>query len=79
MAFLWAGAPRSSVEFKGKSMEFALRGGVNAYHLYSAHAAFAGYKKSGIGHETHQMILGYYQQDNRQCAFLFLLNPVIKL
>ncbi|WP_159991769.1 acetaldehyde dehydrogenase ExaC [Pelistega ratti] len=34
----------------------------NCYHIYPAHAAFGGYKKSGIGRETHKMILGYYQQ-----------------
>jgi acyl-CoA reductase-like NAD-dependent aldehyde dehydrogenase len=27
----------------------------NCYHLYSAHAAFGGYKKSGVGRETHKM------------------------
>ncbi len=34
----------------------------NCYHLYPAHAAFGGYKQSGIGRETHQMMLGHYQQ-----------------
>ena len=34
----------------------------NCYHLYPAHAAFGGYKKSGIGRETHKMALGNYQQ-----------------
>ena len=34
----------------------------NCYHLYPAHAAFGGYKKSGIGRETHKMMLGHYQQ-----------------
>ncbi|MBN8530441.1 MAG: aldehyde dehydrogenase [Alphaproteobacteria bacterium] len=33
----------------------------NAYHLYPAHAAFGGYKKSGIGRETHKMMLEHYQ------------------
>ena len=32
------------------------------YHLYPAHAAFGGYKKSGIGRENHQMALNNYQQ-----------------
>ena len=35
---------------------------VNAYHLYPAHAAFGGYKQSGIGRECHKMMLGHYQQ-----------------
>jgi len=35
---------------------------VNCYHLYPAHASFGGYKKSGIGRETHKMMLDHYQQ-----------------
>ena len=34
----------------------------NAYHLYPAHAAFGGYKGSGIGRENHKMMLEHYQQ-----------------
>src|SRR5699024_2650319 len=34
----------------------------NTYHQYPAHAAFGGYKKSGIGRENHLMMLGHYQQ-----------------
>ncbi|MEM6987229.1 MAG: aldehyde dehydrogenase family protein [Pseudomonadota bacterium] len=34
----------------------------NCYHLYPAHAAFGGYKKSGIGRETHKVALEHYQQ-----------------
>jgi aldehyde dehydrogenase len=34
----------------------------NCYHLYPAHAAFGGYKASGIGRETHKMMLDHYQQ-----------------
>ncbi|MGO9723840.1 MAG: aldehyde dehydrogenase [Streptosporangiaceae bacterium] len=34
----------------------------NCYHEYAAHAAFGGYKKSGIGRETHKMMLDHYQQ-----------------
>jgi len=34
----------------------------NCYHLYPAHAAFGGYKQSGIGRETHAMMLSHYQQ-----------------
>jgi len=35
---------------------------VNCYHLYPAHAAFGGYKKSGIGRENHKMMLDHYTQ-----------------
>ena len=34
----------------------------NCYHAYPAHAAFGGYKSSGIGRETHKMMLDHYQQ-----------------
>jgi len=34
----------------------------NCYHAYPAHAAFGGYKQSGIGRETHAMMLDHYQQ-----------------
>lgn len=35
---------------------------INNYHAYPAHAAFGGYKQSGIGRETHKMMLDHYQQ-----------------
>jgi len=34
---------------------------VNCYHLYPSHASFGGYKKSGIGRETHMMMLNNYR------------------
>jgi aldehyde dehydrogenase len=34
----------------------------NCYHAYPAHAAFGGYKQSGIGRENHSMMLSHYQQ-----------------
>jgi aldehyde dehydrogenase len=34
----------------------------NCYHAYPAHATFGGYKESGIGRETHKMMLDHYQQ-----------------
>jgi aldehyde dehydrogenase len=34
---------------------------VNNYHAYPAHAAFGGYKQSGIGRENHKMMLDHYQ------------------
>ena len=35
---------------------------VNSYHLYPTHAAFGGYKQSGIGRENHKMMLAHFQQ-----------------
>ena len=34
----------------------------NCSHPYPAHGAFGGYKQSGIGRETHKMMLDHYQQ-----------------
>ncbi|MCB9736611.1 MAG: aldehyde dehydrogenase [Deltaproteobacteria bacterium] len=45
----------------GRAIE-AGRVWTNCYHLYPAHAAFGGYKQSGIGRETHQMMLAHYQR-----------------
>ncbi|KZE40246.1 aldehyde dehydrogenase [Bhargavaea cecembensis] len=45
----------------GRSIQ-AGRVWTNCYHVYPAHAAFGGYKMSGIGRETHQMMLSHYQQ-----------------
>jgi len=45
----------------GRAIE-AGRVWTNCYHLYPAHAAFGGYKQSGIGRETHKMALSQYQQ-----------------
>jgi len=33
----------------------------NCFHAYPAHASFGGYKKSGIGRETHKMMLDHYR------------------
>jgi aldehyde dehydrogenase len=53
-----------------RSMHTAYRAGraieagrvwTNCYHLYPAHAAFGGYKQSGIGRENHKMMLDHYQ------------------
>jgi len=35
----------------------------NCYHAYPAHAAFGGYKQSGIGRENHKMMLDHYRQN----------------
>ncbi|MCM3716204.1 aldehyde dehydrogenase [Halalkalibacter oceani] len=45
----------------GRSIQ-AGRVWTNCYHAYPAHAAFGGYKKSGIGRENHKMMLSHYQQ-----------------
>ena len=45
----------------GRAIE-AGRVWTNCYHLYPAHAAFGGYKSSGIGRENHKMMLDHYQQ-----------------
>ncbi len=42
----------------------------NCYHAYPAHAAFGGYKNSGIGREGHKMMLDHYQQTkNILCSY----------
>ena len=45
----------------GRAIE-AGRVWTNCYHAYPAHAAFGGYKQSGIGRENHLMMLGHYQK-----------------
>jgi len=45
----------------GRAIE-AGRVWINNYHAYPAHAAFGGYKQSGIGRENHKMMLDHYQQ-----------------
>ena len=41
---------------------------VNNYHAYPAHAAFGGYKQSGIGRENHKMMLDHYQQGEEKMS-----------
>ena len=41
---------------------------INCYHAYPAHAAFGGYKQSGIGREGHKMMLDHYQQTKNVLA-----------
>jgi len=48
---------------------------VNCYHAYPAHAAFGGYKKSGIGRETHKMALEHYQQ-TKNMLVSYDINPL---
>nr|WP_299242243.1 aldehyde dehydrogenase family protein [uncultured Halomonas sp.] len=47
----------------------------NCYHQYPAHAAFGGYKKSGIGRETHKMALEHYQQ-TKNLLVSYDINPM---
>ncbi len=47
----------------------------NCYHLYPAHAAFGGYKKSGVGRETHKMMLNHYQQ-TKNLLISYDINPL---
>ncbi|MCC6007434.1 MAG: aldehyde dehydrogenase family protein [Rhodobacteraceae bacterium] len=55
----------------GRAIE-AGRVWVNNYHAYPAHAAFGGYKQSGIGRENHKMMLDHYQQTKN---ILMSYNP----
>ncbi|WPC75443.1 acetaldehyde dehydrogenase ExaC [Vibrio porteresiae] len=48
---------------------------INCYHMYPAHAAFGGYKKSGIGRETHKMMLGHYQ-NTKNLLISYDVNPL---
>lgn len=47
----------------------------NCYHHYPAHAAFGGYKKSGIGRETHLMMLNHYQ-NTKNILTSYDINPL---
>lgn len=47
----------------------------NCYHMYPAHAAFGGYKKSGVGRETHKMALEHYQQ-TKNLLVSYDINPL---
>jgi aldehyde dehydrogenase len=48
---------------------------INCYHAYPAHAAFGGYKKSGVGRETHKMALEHYQQ-TKNLLVSYDINPL---
>ncbi|PVZ68974.1 acetaldehyde dehydrogenase ExaC [Pelagibaculum spongiae] len=48
---------------------------MNCYHAYPAHAAFGGYKKSGVGRETHKMALEHYQQ-TKNMLVSYDINPL---
>lgn len=59
-AGIWTRNINTAYRF-GRSIQ-AGRVWTNCYHAYPAHAAFGGYKKSGIGRENHKMMLSHYQQ-----------------
>ena len=59
-AGVWSRDANTCYRF-GRAIE-AGRVWTNCYHAYPAHAAFGGYKGSGIGRETHKMMLDHYQQ-----------------
>ncbi|KZZ85388.1 acetaldehyde dehydrogenase ExaC [Bacillus sp. SJS] len=59
-AGVWTRDMNTAFHF-GRSIE-AGRVWTNCYHQYPAHAAFGGYKMSGIGRENHKMMLSHYQQ-----------------
>jgi aldehyde dehydrogenase len=63
---------------QGKTFMNGIQAGrvwVNCYHLYPAHAAFGGYKKSGVGRETHKMMLDHYQQ-TKNLLVSYDINPL---
>ncbi|MDE8603647.1 aldehyde dehydrogenase [Marinomonas sp. RSW2] len=58
----------------GRNLE-AGRVWMNCYHQYPAHSAFGGYKKSGVGRETHKMALEHYQQ-TKNMLISYDVNPL---
>ncbi|WP_226017422.1 aldehyde dehydrogenase [Novosphingobium sp. FKTRR1] len=59
-AGVWSRSANTCYRF-GRAIQ-AGRVWTNCYHAYPAHAAFGGYKQSGIGRENHKMMLDHYQQ-----------------
>jgi len=59
-AGVWSRDANTCYRF-GRSIQ-AGRVWTNCYHAYPAHAAFGGYKQSGVGRETHKVMLDHYQQ-----------------
>ncbi|MGE9808805.1 MULTISPECIES: acetaldehyde dehydrogenase ExaC [unclassified Janibacter] len=59
-AGVWSRSAHTTFEM-GRGIQ-AGRVWTNCYHQYPAHAAFGGYKQSGIGRENHKMMLDHYQQ-----------------
>ncbi|AGP31951.1 acetaldehyde dehydrogenase ExaC [Corynebacterium terpenotabidum] len=71
-AGVWARDGRTAYQ-AGRAIQSG-RVWVNNYHSYPAHAAFGGYKKSGIGRETHLMMLDHYQQ-TKNLLWSYDVNP----
>ncbi|MFY0680239.1 MAG: aldehyde dehydrogenase [Thalassovita sp.] len=69
-AGVWSRDANTCYRF-GRAIE-AGRVWVNNYHAYPAHAAFGGYKQSGLGRENHKMMLDHYQQTKN---ILMSYNP----
>ena len=69
-AGLWSRDANTCYRF-GRAIQ-AGRVWINNYHAYPAHAAFGGYKQSGIGRENHLMMLNHYQQTKNM---LISYNP----
>ncbi len=61
-AGVWSRSANTCYRF-GRAIQ-AGRVWTNCYHAYPAHAAFGGYKQSGIGRENHLKMLSHYQQTN---------------
>ena len=59
-AGIWTRSVHKAYRF-GRGIQ-AGRVWTNCYHIYPSHAAFGGYKQSGIGRENHLMMLEHYQQ-----------------
>ena len=59
-AGVWSRSANTCYRF-GRAIQ-AGRVWTNCYHAYPAHAAFGGYKQSGVGRENHKMMLDHYQQ-----------------
>lgn len=59
-AGIWTRSVHKAYRF-GRGIQ-AGRVWTNCYHIYPSHAAFGGYKQSGIGRENHLMMLDHYQQ-----------------
>ena len=72
-AGVWTRNTNRAYQF-GRNIE-AGRVWTNCYHHYPAHAAFGGYKKSGVGRENHKMMLNHYQQ-TKNMLVSYDVNPL---
>ena len=72
-AGVWSRSAHTTFEM-GRGIK-AGRVWTNCYHQYPAHAAFGGYKQSGIGRENHKMMLDHYQQ-TKNLLVSYDINPL---